>query len=84
MFQRKNADLKKKLLNFSQKYRFWPILTTYVQTQSQLSQLTDKISENLFLLVDDRIFVSYFELSISFGLRGVAVLQVNIFQKAWF
>ena len=40
------AGLKKKLFIFPQKYRFWPVLTTWVHTQSQFSQRTGKISKN--------------------------------------
>ena len=40
------ACLKKKVLNFLQKYRFWPFLTTWVHLQSRFSQRTGKISKN--------------------------------------
>ena len=40
------AGLKKKLINFPQKYRFWPILTTWVHLQSRFSEHRGKISKN--------------------------------------
>ena len=40
------AGLKKQLFSFPQKYRFSPILPTWVHLQSRFSQRTDKISKN--------------------------------------
>ena len=40
------AGLKKKLFSFLQKYRFWPLLTAWVQLQGRFSQRTGKISKN--------------------------------------
>ena len=37
------AGLKKKFFSFTQKYRFWPFLTTWVHLQSRFSQRTGKI-----------------------------------------
>ena len=40
------AGLKKKLFGFPQKYRFWPILITWVRIEIQFSQRRGKISKN--------------------------------------
>ena len=61
------AGLKKKLLNFPQKYRFWPFLTTWVYLQSPFSHRADKISK---ILGEFRNIVLKFELSIFKKVRG--------------
>ena len=78
------AGLKKKLSDFSQKYWFWPFWTNWVHLQSRFSQRSGRISKKssgnfLGEVVSNIVLV--FELSMR---GGVAVLQVDIFQKQWF
>ena len=46
------AGLTEKFFHFSHKYRFWPLLTTWVQAQRQFPQRTGKESKNHWIRED--------------------------------